>query len=247
MSTALTNRIRPLGRGSSFGGLAATLLIHASLAALVYFAHVKSPPPVEAPRDLIVTKLVALGKPREKFWLPRIVEPPRPKAPAPTLKLTEDPNAAPAPKEAPKIDDADISKDMRRALKRAQLLAQAASDEPAEGSLTGSTEGTSTQGSSGDEYATAIYNAVRRNWVTPTGLVTDAELATLSATIKVRIADDGTLSDPVLSKSSGNQYFDDSCIQAVKSTGRVPPPPENLRGTYKRGVNFKFAGKDLAR
>ena len=110
MSVAAGNRIRPLGRGSSFGGIAATVLIHASLVALIYFAHIKSPPPMEVPRDMIVTQLVALGKPRDKFWLPRIVQPPRPKAPEPTLKLTDDANAAPAPKEAPKIDDADISK-----------------------------------------------------------------------------------------------------------------------------------------
>lgn len=245
MTAAARSRIRPLGRGTGFGGIFATIVIHASLAALIYFAHVKSPPPAEVPRDVIVTKLVAFGKPREKFWLPRIVQPPRPKAPAPTLNLTDNPNAAPAPKEAPKVEDADISKDLRRALKRAQMLAKA-DDEPPEGSATGSPEGTSSQGTTGDEYATAIYNAIRRNWVTPTGLVTDAELATLVATIKVGIGDDGALSNPVLRGSSGNSYFDDSCIQAVKSTGHVPPPPANLRAMYRRGVVFKFAGKDLA-
>jgi TonB family protein len=246
VAAAAHGRIRPLGRGTSFGGIFATLLIHVSLVALIYFAHVKSPPPAEVPRDLIVTKLVSFGKPRDKFWLPRIVEPPRPKAPAPTLNLTDNPNAAPAPKAAPKLEDADLSKELRRALKRAQLLAKADEDPP-EGSLTGSREGTSTQGSAGDEYATAIYNAIRRNWITPTGLVTDAELATLVTTLKVSIADDGSLSNPVLRGSSGNQYFDDSSVQAVKSTGHVPPPPANLRAMYRRGVLFKFAGKDLAR
>jgi len=166
MNVAIQNRIRPLGRGSSFGGIAATVLIHVSLIALIYFAHIKSPPPMEVPRDMIVTQLVALGKPRDKFWLPRIVQPPRPKAPAPTLNLTDDPNAAPAVKEAPKVDDADISKDMRRALKRAQMLAQA-TEEPAEGSLTGSPEGRSTQGVTGDAYATVVANTIQRNWVMP--------------------------------------------------------------------------------
>ena len=223
------------------GGIAATVLIHVGLIALIYFAHIKSPPPIEAPRDMIVTQLVALGKPRDKFWLPRIVQPPRPKAPTPTLNLTDDPNAKPAVKEAPKIDDADISKDMRRALKRAQLLAQA-TEEPAEGSLTGSTEGTSTQGVSGDEYATAIFTAIRRNWVTPTGLITDAELAGLVADVRISIREDGTLLAPQMTKSSGNQYFDDSCIAAVKSTAKVPPPPAKLHR-----FTLEFAGKDLAR
>jgi TonB family protein len=223
-AVANTSRIRPLGRGSSLGGLFATLLIHVSLAALVYFAHVKSPPPIETPRDLIVTKLVAFGKPREKFWLPRIVQPPRPKAPPPTLKLTEDPNAAAAPKEAPKIDDADLSKDMRRALKRAQMLAQA-TEEPAEGSLTGSPLGNSTEGVSGDAWATAVDAAIHNGWVTPVGLITDAEMAGLVAKLRITIGEDGTLSNPVVQKSSGNPYFDDSCIRAVKAAGKVPPPP----------------------
>jgi len=242
MNVAIQNRIRPLGRGSSFGGIAATVLIHVSLIALIYFAHVKSPPPMEVPRDMIVTQLVALGKPRDKFWLPRIVQPPKPKAPAPTLNLTDDPNAAPAVKAAPKVDDADISKDMRRALKRAQTLAQA-TEEPAEGSLTGSAEGTTTHGTTGDEYATAVFNAIRRNWVTPTGLVTDAELATLVTVMRISISPEGTLLSPMVKQSSGNDYYDDSCISAVKATGRVPPPPPN----FKRGFTLRFAGKDLAR
>jgi TonB family protein len=229
LAAAVQSRIRPLGRGTSFGGIFATFLIHAALAAAIYFGHVKSPPPIEVPRDLIVTKLVSLGKPREKFWLPRIVQPPRPKAPAPTLNLTDDANAAPTPKEAPKLDDADISKDMRRALRRAQLLAQALPEEPAEGSLTGSAEGTSTEGSQGDAWATAVHNIVRNAWVTPVGLITDAELRGLVAKVKISLSEDGTLSNPVVQKSSGNPYFDDSCIQAVKAAGKVPPPPSKTR------------------
>jgi len=241
MNVAIQNRIRPLGRGSSFGGIAATVLIHVSLIALIYFAHVKSPPPIEAPRDMIVTQLVALGKPRDKFWLPRIVQPPRPKAPAPTLNLTDDPNAAPAVKEAPKVDDADISKDMRRALKRAQLLAQA-TEEPAEGSLTGSPEGRSTQGVSGDAWATLVNNTIRNAWVTPVGLITDSELQKLVAKVRISISEDGTLSGPAVQQSSGNPYFDDSCIQAVKAAGKVPPPP-----TKSKHMLITFDGAKLGR
>ena len=240
MATAVQSRIRPLGRGTSFGGLFATLLIHVSLVALIYFAHVKSPPPIEVPRDMIVTKLVALGKPREKFWLPRIVEPPAPKMPA--LKLTDDADAAPAPKEAPKIDDADISKEMKRALKRAQMLAQA-TEEPAEGSLTGSPLGRATEGVTGDAWASAVDAAIRNNWVTPVGLITDAELIKLVAKVRISISDDGALSNPIVKQSSGNSYFDDSCIQAVKATGKVPPPPS---AKYKHML-LTFDGSKLAR
>lgn len=239
MAAVAQGRIRPLGRGSSLGGLLATLLIHVSLGSLIYFAHVKSPPPIEQPRDLIVTKLVALGKPREKFWLPRIVQPPKPKAPV--LNLTDDPNAAPAPKEAPKVDDADISKEMRRALKRAQLLQQV-SDEPAEGSPEGSPFGRSTEGQVGDAWATAVSEAIRSVWVTPVGLISDEEIGRLKAKVRINISEDGKLSNPVVLQSSGNSYFDDSCVQAVKTAARVPPPPPG----YKR-LAIEFDGKDAKR
>lgn len=243
MASAVQGRFRPLGRGSSAGGIFATILIHAALGGAIYFGHVKSPPPVEVPRDLIVTQLVALGKPREKFWLPRIVQPPRPKAPAPTLNLTDDPNAKAAPKEAPKVEDADISKDLKRALRRAQLLAQAAPDEPAEGSPLGSPEGTSTQGVQGDPWATAVAEAVRSAWNTPVGLITDAELRTLSAKVRMSISATGALSNPSIIKSSGNPYFDDSCIQAVKAVGKVPPRPNGKSGP----MNITFDGNQLGR
>lgn len=240
MAAAAQTRIRPLGRGTSFGGLFATLLIHVSLGALIYFAHVKSPPPIEQPRDMIVTKLIALGKPREKFWLPRIVQPPKPKV-AP-LKLTDDVNAPPAPKEAPKLEDADLSKEMKRALRRAQMLAQAVPEEPAEGSLTGSPLGRSTEGQEGDAWATAVDAAIRAVWVTPVGLITDAELQGLSAKVRISVSDDGKLSNPVVRQSSGNQYFDDSIVQAVKQAGSVPPPPPGMKHLL-----LLFEGKTLAR
>jgi TonB family protein len=243
MQVSAYSRIRPLGRGTFLGGIAATLLIHALLVVLVYYGHLKTAPRPEAARDMIVTRLVALGKPRDKFWLPRIVQPPKPKAPD-AIKLSEDPNAAPAPKEAPKLEDTNISKDLRRALERARALAKnAAAEEAAEGSLTGSAEGTSNQGVIGDEYATAIHEAVRKHWSTPTGFVSDSELATLSAEVRVSISADGALGNPKVIKPSGNQYFDDSCVEAVKATGRVPPPPAG----FKRGIRLGFEGKELTR
>src|SRR5688572_27309371 len=119
-------------------GLFITLAMHVGLVAIVYLSQVKSAPRPEAERDLMVTQLVVLGKPREKFWLPRIVQPPKPKIEQPVIKVTDDPNAAPAPKEAPKPEDKEISKDLRNALKRAQMLKNAAAEEEMEGSLTGS-------------------------------------------------------------------------------------------------------------
>ena len=237
---------RSLGRGVA-GGVLLTLLIHGALVFMVYQSQRRSPARPEAVRDFIVTRVVTLGKKREKFWLPRIVQPPKPKAPEPVIKLTENPQAPavpPPPKEAPQPQDKELSRDLRRALDRARRLAAATEEEP-EGSPTGATTGTSSQAVSGDEYFSQVNDAIHRNWSTPTGLLNENQLASLTAEVRVQIDYDGSLRNPSLSRSSGNQLYDDSCIQAIKATGRVPVPPPNIRSRTRRGVLLVFEGKDL--
>jgi len=246
VTTTIDLRFRRIGRGAFLGGVFMTLLIHGALAGLAWYAHFGSPPAPEIERDLMVTRLVSFGKPREKFWLPKIKTPPRPQAPEPTIKVSEDPNAAPAQKAAPRPEDPDTSKDMRRALERARALAKASVEDPAEGSLTGSTAGTSTEASVGDEYATKVYEAIRKNWNVPTGLSLGVA-SNLVTDVIVSIGDDGALGSPRIKKSSGNDLYDASCMQAVQATGKVPPPPAEARGRYRRGVTLGFEGQDLAR
>jgi TonB family protein len=238
---------RPPGRGF-LGGVLLTLLIHGAIGLLVYQSQLKSAARPEAVRDFIVTRTVTLGKKREKFWLPKVVQPPPPKAPEPVIKLTDNPEAAavpPPPKEAPKPQDKEIPKDLRRALERARTLAAAAKEEETEGSPLGAADGTSSNAETGDEYFTQVFQAIRQNWSTPTGLINDAQLAALSAEIRIQIENDGALRNPTLTRSSGNSLFDDSCMRAVRSTGSVPPPPPSVRSRVRRGVALDFAGKDL--
>jgi TonB family protein len=227
------------------GGVVVTVALHIALAALVYFSHVRVPPPPPVVHDLMVTKLVHLGKPRDKFYLPRIVEPPRPKAPEPTIKIAEDPNAAPAKKEPPRPPDPEPSKQLKRALDRARQYAKNA-EEPTEGLATGSEQGTATEASVGDEYATAIYEAIKKNWSVPAGLSL-GDVVNLDTAITVHISEDGTLVRPSMNKPSGNSLYDDSCMQAIQATHRVPPPPAAVRSRFRHGVVLEFGGKDLAR
>jgi colicin import membrane protein len=229
----------------NLAGLLITVVLHAGVLGAVTIAHSKGEEPLEMPRDFVVARMVKLGKPREKFWLPRITQPPRPKAPPATIKIAEDPNAPKAPVEAPRPENPEISKDLRRALDRAHKLEQLIPSEPEEGQLTGSASGTATEASAGDAYATAIFDAIRKNWTTPTGLVTDGELARITTTIKIRVGDDGTIIESKLLKSSGNTFYDDSCIAAIQATRKVPPPPANVRRLAARGYGLEFAGKDM--
>jgi hypothetical protein len=224
----------------------ATVVVHGALGVFAWYAHAAPAPPTLVSRDLMVTRLVALGKPRDKFWLPRIPVPPRPQAPPPSIKVTDDMLAQAAPKEAPRPEDPEVSTEMRRALERARKLAEtSAPEEPPEGSLTGSTAGTTANASEGDAYATAIYEAIRKNWVVPTGLSLGA-VAALASEVRVAVSGEGALLEPALSRSSGSDLFDDSCVQAVMMTGKVPPPPAHLRLQYQGGILLVFEGQKLA-
>jgi TonB family protein len=229
----------------NLAGIVITLALHLAIFGAVTRAHSKGDEPLEMPRDFVVARMVKLGKPRDKFWLPRITQPPRPKAPPPAIKISDDPDAAKAPTEAPRPENPEISKDLRRALDRARMLEKLADSEPEEGQATGSETGTATEASAGDAYGTAIVDAIRRNWNTPTGLVSDAELGRLVTTVKIKISEDGLITDSKVIKASGNGYFDDSCISAITATHKVQPPPAGLRRLAARGFALDCAGKDM--
>ena len=242
---------RPLGRGS-VTGILVTAAVHGALIFAVYDSQVHAPPPPPAIRDLMITRMVTLGKPREKFWLPRIVTPPPPaKVPPPTIKIATSPDAAPAPpppvRPPPNLEDRQLATDLRRALARAKMLSQSVKEEPPEGSLQGSTSGTTSTAEEGDAYATQVYEAIHRNWSAPSGLLDDAQLKGLSADVRVQIAADGRLGAPSLVRSSGNDLFDDASLQAVRSTAQVPPVPPAARVRFRHGVVLLFDGKELAR
>jgi TonB family protein len=220
---------RASGRG--FSGLLITLALHGGLFAAIGLANSQEQPPLIEKRDFVVAEMVKLGKPREKFWLPRLTQPQRSTAPPQAIKLAEDPNAAPAPKEAPRPEDPTISKDLKRALDRARKLeALAVPDEPEEGSLTGSKLGTSNE-AKGDQYLAEIKGLLTRNYALPPGIAAD-DVAN-PPEVRFRLGEDGTLFEVKLMKSSGNSFVDDACVSAAQQTAKVPPPPEKFRN---RGI-----------
>jgi TonB family protein len=232
--------------------LLVTVALHGGLGYLVYHSQMSTPPPPPVVRDLMVTKLVKLGAKREKFWLPRIeTAPPPPPPPKAEIKLATNPDAAPAPpppvKPPPQPEDKRIPTDLKRALQRAKMLAAAAKDEPPEGSLTGSERGTSSTAEEGDAYGSAVEEAIHRHWNAPSGLLDDAALKGLAAEVRVPIAPDGRLGAPSLARPSGNELFDNSCLEAVRATERVPPIPPEVRSRFRHGVVIEFQGKDLPR
>jgi protein TonB len=217
------------GRRGNGVGILVTLALHAGVLAAVAIAHGQEQPPLIQQRDFVRAEMVKFGKPRDKFWLPRITQPPPPKAPPPEIiKVAEDPNAKAAPKEAPKPDDKNIKKDLKNALDRARKLAQLADaeEQPDEGSLTGSRLGTSNQ-AIGNPYEATITGLLNQNYNLPAGMTPDQIPS--PPEIQFHYSDDGLISDVKLKKSSGNPLIDDACVDAAKLTRKVPPPPAGYK------------------
>ena len=155
-------------RGSrrNFAGILFTVALHGGVLLAVAAAHNKPEPPLIMPHDFVRAELVKLGKPRDPFWLPRITQPPRPTAPPDQLKLSEDPDAKAAPKEAPRPEDPKISKELKNALDRAKKLEALAAADDDEGSLTGSKLGASNR-AMGNQYEAQVLGLLRANYNFP--------------------------------------------------------------------------------
>jgi TonB family protein len=218
-------------RGSrrSFSGLLITAALHGIIFLAVAAAHNKPDAPLIVPRDFVQAEMVKLGKPRDKFWLPKPVTRPPPPPPD-AIKLSEDPNAKAAPVEAPKLEDPKTSKEVRKALERARKLgALAVPDEPEEGALDGSKLGTSNQ-AVGDPYDAQVMGAITQNYNLPAGMTPD-QIAQ-PPEIQFKVTADGTLTGAKLIKSSGNPLVDDACVSAAQQTRRVGPPPGGRARPY---------------
>jgi TonB family protein len=224
--------IRRGRRGNSVGFLV-TLALHGAVLATVGIVHSQPAPALMEKREFVTAEMVKLGKPRDKFWLPRITQPPRAVAPPDTLKIAEDPNAKAAPKEAPKPEDPKIAKELKSALSRARMLENMVPEEPDEGALNGSRFGTSNQ-AVGDQYLAEITGMLMQNYNLPAGMAPD-QIPT-PPVIRFHLGDDGTLSDVKLMNSSGNPLVDDACVDAAKLTRKVTPPPPTFR---KRNLGAK--------
>ncbi|HEX3902806.1 MAG TPA: TonB family protein [Polyangia bacterium] len=216
-------------RGSrrNFAGLLITAAIHGVVFLAVARAHNQPEAPFIVRHDFVLAEMVKLGKPRDPFWLPRITQPPRPTAPPDQIKLSEDPDAKAAPKEAPRPEDPKISKELKNALERAKKLEALAAPDDDEGSLTGSKLGTANH-ATGDQYDAQVVGLLRANYNLPAGLTPDQ--VPIPPEITFHIAPDGTIGDVKLAKSSANSFVDDACVDAAKLTGKVPPPPPTRHG-----------------
>jgi len=71
-----------------------------------------------------------------------------------------------------------------------------------------------------NEYSRHVWSKVKRNWSLPAALMPKNNV---EAVIEVRIAKSGAVEHIGFEKRSGNSYFDESALRAVKKSTPFPP------------------------
>lgn len=91
-------------------------------------------------------------------------------------------------------------------------------------------------------YYTRIWSRVRSQWSLPPSLVPRQDI---EAIVFVRILRDGAVTDLSFQKRSGNQYFDESAMRAVRRAAPFPNLPAEAGSSWD--IGFVFHPSDLKR
>jgi len=87
-------------------------------------------------------------------------------------------------------------------------------------------------------YFDLVWSRIRSSWLLPEGVATSDRLLTV---VGIRIAPDGRILDYRVEKGSGNAYYDQSAIRAIRKSDPLPPLPEEIgEEPLEIGVNFRY-------
>ena len=94
-------------------------------------------------------------------------------------------------------------------------------------------------------YFRQLDERIRSNWTVPA--LAGKEKEDLIVQLRITIEKDGQVSTVRMEKTSGNPYFDDSVLRAIKKASPLPVPPEELRGGEDHyEIGFRFYGAEEA-
>jgi len=103
---------------------------------------------------------------------------------------------------------------------------------------------TSTQNQLGDAeitmrmkiYYAAVWTRIKNQWVLPQSIMPRENIG---AVVHIKVFRDGSVADLGFEKRSGNRYFDDSAIKAVRKASPLPALPEWVRdNSIELGIRF---------
>ncbi len=86
-------------------------------------------------------------------------------------------------------------------------------------------------------YYNRIYEQIRSSWVLPEGVTSRVSLITV---VRIRIAPDGKIEQFWIDERSGNDYYDQSVLRAIRKASPLSPLPDELSDTsLEVGLNFR--------
>jgi len=86
-------------------------------------------------------------------------------------------------------------------------------------------------------YYSVVWSMIKEKWALPEGILNNTNLETV---IGAKILKNGTVVDLTFEKQSGNRYFDESAMKAIKKVGKFPVLPEGLNKKYiDLGIRFR--------
>lgn len=93
-------------------------------------------------------------------------------------------------------------------------------------------------------YYTEVWDKIRNNWALPDGMVRDRK--DLQAIVIIRIGSDGKLIHIEFEKKSGDEFFDQSVMKAIRRSDPLPPlPKEYNMGNHEIGIRFNLSDLEV--
>jgi len=85
-------------------------------------------------------------------------------------------------------------------------------------------------------YYEAIWSRIKSEWALPRGILPSTNL---EAVVDVTVSRSGSVTSLSIERSSGNRYFDQSAIRAIRKASPFPPIPASIRGSsIDLGIRF---------
>ncbi|MCD6485954.1 MAG: TonB C-terminal domain-containing protein [Syntrophobacterales bacterium] len=86
-------------------------------------------------------------------------------------------------------------------------------------------------------YYSIVWSMIKEKWALPEGILPNDNI---EAIVEAKILRNGSVSNLSFEKNSGNRYFDESAIKAIKKAAPFPPLPEWLNERYiDLGIRFR--------
>ena len=225
-------------------------LFHVAIVGIFIKASANNRPRMSFDERTITTKLIKLGKPRNKKYLPqkKVIQ----KIAAPQKKavsLKKNNKKSKKHQEKQKVKEKQVKKTINRtidllaAVQKIEELEKKNVNRTPEGSKDGVIDGELSADELerlGNVYMTKIYRRIKSNYLIPS-IIGDDEQNKLETIIVIYIDLSGNIFRNDFEKRSGNTHFDAAIESAIKKSSPLPAPPKELREVFlKDGIECSF-------